>query len=303
VVGLKASPGRIPLGGDGGPFDTVSTVGPLTPTVADTALLLSVTAGPDPREPLTLPALGPGVIADALREPSVRGLKVAYSPDLGWGPVARAVTTEVEAAARVLETELGARVEQVEISLPDPIQYFLDFWAPGFTLDDLGNRPGFDPQQLHPLILELAEIGRRIPASEYLHTAQQTRAQIARGFAAVFEHHDLLLTPTTPTTAFPHNPEDGLSVIDDTAVPRWPELNFHRLTEPPSHAALPAVTVCCGFTAAGLPVGLQIVGPPRADMAVLAAAAAYQAATDWHTRHPPLGNGPVEQGGSQPHDS
>src|SRR5262249_3770486 len=133
VVGLKASPGRIPRGGDDEPFDTVTTVGPLARTVADAALLLSVTAGPDPREPLTLPPLEPGEIAGALREPSAAGLRVAYSPDLGWGPVARVVTGRVEEAARLFGTGLGADVDQVQISLPDPIQYFLDFWAPGFT--------------------------------------------------------------------------------------------------------------------------------------------------------------------------
>src|SRR5262252_8752029 len=89
VVGLKASPGRIPRGGDDEPFDTVSTVGPLTRTVADAALLLSVTAGPDPREPLALPPLQLDEIEGALTEPTVHGLRVGYSPDLGWGPVAR----------------------------------------------------------------------------------------------------------------------------------------------------------------------------------------------------------------------
>ena len=305
VVGLKASPGRIPRGGDDEAFDTVSTVGPLTRTVADLALLLSVTAGPDPREPLGLPPLKPGEIEGALAEPTVRGLRVGYSLDLGWGPVARDVAASVEAAAQLFEADLGAHVGTVEISLPDPIQYFLDFWAPGFTVGvgNLEALPGWDPGQLHPMILDLAEVGRRIPASEHLRTAQQTRAHIARGFAAVFEHYDLLLTPTTPTTAFPHNPEGGLSVIDGTTVPRWPGLNFHRLTEPASHAALPAVSVCCGFTADDLPVGLQIIGPPRADTAVLAAAAAYQAATDWHTRRPPLGAAPAEDRASQPNDS
>jgi Asp-tRNA(Asn)/Glu-tRNA(Gln) amidotransferase A subunit family amidase len=288
VVGLKATPGRIPVGGEDDPFDDVSVVGPLTRTVQDAALLLSVTAGPDLGEPLALPPLAPAEIADAFREPSVRGLKIAYSPDLGAGPVARAVRDSVEAAVRLFETGLGARVEPVEISLPDPIQYFLDYWTPGFTrgVDELAGLPEADVQQLHPMILELAEIGRRIPAAAYLRTARQTRAQIARAFAAVLGGHDLLLTPTTPVTAFPHNPEGGPSQIDGITVPRWPGLNLHRLTEPPSHAALPAVSICCGFTADGLPVGLQIIGPPRADTAVLAAAAAYQAATAWHTHHP-----------------
>jgi Asp-tRNA(Asn)/Glu-tRNA(Gln) amidotransferase A subunit family amidase len=293
VVGLKASPGRIPVGGDDDPFDNVSVVGPLTRTADDAALLLSVTAGPDLGEPLALPPLSPAEIADALSAPSVRGLNVAYCPDLGAGPVARAVSDSVEAAAQLFETGLKARVEQVEVSLPDPIQYFLDFWTPGFTVavDELAGGPEADRPQLHPMIGELAEIGRRIPAAAHLRTARQTRAQIARAFAAVFADHDLLLTPTTPVTAFPHNPEGGPSAIDGTRIPRWPGLNFHRLTEPPSHAALPAVSICCGFTADGLPVGLQIIGPPRADTAVLAAAAAFQAATTWHAHRPPLPDG------------
>jgi Asp-tRNA(Asn)/Glu-tRNA(Gln) amidotransferase A subunit family amidase len=302
VVGLKASPGRIPLGGEDDPFDNVSVVGPLTRTADDAALLLSVTAGPDLGEPLALPPLTPAEIADALRAPSVRGLRVAYSPDLGAGPVARAVSDSVEAAVRLFETGLEARVEPVEISLPDPVQYFLDFWTPGFTVavDELASGPQAG-LQLHPMILELAEIGRGIPAAAHLRTARQTRAQIVRAFAAVFGDHDLLLTPTTPVTAFPHNRQGGPAAIDGTRVPRWPGLVFHRLTEPPSHAALPAVSICCGFTADGLPVGLQIIGPPRADTAVLAAAAAYQAATAWPAHRPPLPDGAGQEGGRSPH--
>jgi Asp-tRNA(Asn)/Glu-tRNA(Gln) amidotransferase A subunit family amidase len=275
-------------------------VGPLTRTVDDAALLLSVTAGPDLGEPLALPPLTPTEIASALRAPSVRCLNVAYSPDLGAGPVAREVRDIVEAAAQLFETGLKARVEPVQISLPDPIQYFLDFWTPGFTVavDELAGGPEADGPQLHPMILELAEIGRRIPAAAHLRTARQTRAQIVRAFASVFADHDLLLTATTPVTAFPHNPEGGPPAIDGTSVPRWPGLNFHRLTEPPSHAALPAVTICCGFTAGGLPVGLQIIGPPRADTAVLAAAAAYEAATAWRAHRPPLPDGALGGGRS-----
>jgi Asp-tRNA(Asn)/Glu-tRNA(Gln) amidotransferase A subunit family amidase len=292
VVGLKSSPGRIPIGGEDSPFDTVTAVGPLTRTVEDAALLLSVTAGPHRGEPLSLPPQAPGEIAAALREPSVRGLRVAYSPDLGSGPVAQVVGEAVAAAARLFATSLGSQLEQVEIGLPDPIQYFLDFWTPGLAaaLDDLAAQAGVDPAQLHPTTRQLAAVGRDIPATAYARTASQTRALIARAFADVFEDHDLLLAPTTPVTAFPHDPEGGPAEIDGVPVPRWPGLNLHRLTEPPSHAGLPAVSICCGFTTEGLPVGLQIIGPPRADTAVLRAAAAYQAATAWQARRPPVGD-------------
>ncbi|WP_327699194.1 amidase [Streptomyces sp. NBC_00459] len=290
TVGLKASLGRIPVTGEWDVYGTVDISGPLTRTVADAALALQVTAGHDQDDPLSLPASTVD-FTRCLDSASVRGLRVAYSPDLGHGPVDPEVRTIVEAAAHTFATTLGALVEEVTVDLPDPIQYFSDFWSPQAlaALEDMVVGQGFDPELSNPIFAEFAQRGHRMSAVDYYRVAVLTRARIAAGFAAVFRDHDLLLTPTMPVAAFPHpGPEGGPVEIDGHPV-REPVYDFHRFTEPPSHAGLPAITLPCGFTSDGLPVGLQIIGPHHADDAVLRAAAVYEQATEWHTRRPPLG--------------
>ena len=290
VVGYKASPGRIPFVQPGQFPNGVDVEGPLARTVADVALLLQVTAGPHPLDPIALPAdraLAATLRALAVGEvPSVRGLRIAYAPDFGATaqPVDPAVRALVERALRVLQDDLGALVDQVEMRLPDTFQYFMDFWGPQFALavDGLAEAiPGFDVSTLWPFVLECAEHGRSRSAVDLVNTATVTRGQITQAFADVFADYDLLVTPTipVPATAHPRESDDALTRAGGA---------LHMLTEPPSHAALPAVTVNCGFTPDGLPAGLQFIGPWRADGAILQAAAAYQSATPWHTRHPAL---------------
>jgi Asp-tRNA(Asn)/Glu-tRNA(Gln) amidotransferase A subunit family amidase len=290
VVGHKASPGRIPSVQPGQFPNGVDVEGPLARTVADAALLLRVTAQPHPMDPIALPAdrgLDATLRALAAGEvPSVRGLRIAYAPDFGATvePVDPVVKALVEQALGVLEDELGAVVEQVEMRLPDTFRYFMDFWGPQFALavDGLAEAiPGFDASTLWPFVLECAEYGRGRSAVDLVHTATATRGQITQAFADVFAGHDLLVTPTIPVLATAHPRES-----DDTVTRAGGAL--HMLTEPPSHAALPALTVNCGFAPDGLPAGLQFIGPWRADGAILQAAAAYQSATPWHTRHPAL---------------
>ncbi len=289
VVGHKASPGRIPFVNHGEFPNGVDVDGPMARTVADVALLLHVTAGPYPSDPISLPA-DPGLAATlrglaAGRTPSLRGVRVAYAPHFGVraDAIDPAVTALVEQALRVLE-EGGAVVERVEMRLPDTHQYFLDYWGPQFTalVDGLTELvPGFDASTLWPFVQECAEYGRTRSATDFLHTATATRGRIADAFTEVFAGHDLLVTPTTATPATAHPAETDDAVTAAGGV-------LHMLTEPPSHAGVPAVTVNCGFTAEGLPAGLQIIGPRHADGAILNAAAAYQAATSWHTRRPAL---------------
>lgn len=286
VVGLKASLGRIPVTGEWDVYGTVDISGPITRTVADAALLLQVTAGPDPDDPLSLPA-SPTDFVEALAGADVRGLRVAYSPDLGWGPVDPVVRAAVDRAAAAF-ADLGARVREVEIDLPDPVRYFVDFWSPQVRacLDDLVERFGVDPATDYPQMHRFARYADERSAVDYYRTSVVTRARIAEGFARVFAAHDLLLAPTMPVAAFPHpGPEGGPLTIDGTPVAE-PAINFHRMTEPPSHAGLPVISVPCGFTPEGIPVGMQLIGPHHADAAVLRAAAAYEAATAWRESRP-----------------
>ncbi|MEO5662661.1 MAG: amidase family protein [Nocardioides sp.] len=285
VVGLKASPGRIPLGRG---FDLVGVVGPLTRNVRDAALLLDVTAGPHARDAISLPPY-PGSFEAVTIGASVAGLRFAYSPDFGTAEVDREVLAVVAAALRDLEGA-GAHVDVVDIDLPDPIDFFEQFWAPAFAAHLAEQTPdgALGDTPLHPVMRELAEIGKNLTALGAYRAATETKSQILDGFLSALEGHDLVISPTMPVTAFPHpGPEAGPTHVNGIPV-RRPMLDFHRLTEPPSHASLPAITVNCGFTAEGLPVGLQIIGPLRADAAVLAAAAGFEAITTWSQRRPPL---------------
>ena len=285
VVGLKASSGRIPFSTGEFPLG-VDVEGPLTRTVADAALLLSVTAGPHLSDPISLPA--DAELAATLRalaagaEFSLRGKRIAYATGFGTGSADAEVLHVVDEALGVLGSGLGAAVERVDIELPDTMDYFGDFYGPQYALivDWLGES-GVDTSTLWPFIHECAERGRTAAAVDLMKTMTATRGQIAGTLSSIFIDHDLLITPTLLTPAVPHP-----TASDDPAAQAGGVL--HMLTEPPSHAGLPAVTVNCGFTSAGLPVGLQIIGSYHADGAVLETAAAYQAATDWHTRHPEL---------------
>ena len=249
--------------------------------------MLSVTTGEDYRDPHALPAPERG-FEEALEDATIRGLRVAYCPELGGARVAAEVRACVDRAAEVFERDLGAHVELVDVDLPDPIQYFLDRWSPGFAQALDQGLLGPDPPEL---VMHLAELGRGRSAEQYATTLFETRAQIAAGFADTFATHDLLLTPTMTVAPFPHPGEVGGNTEVDGVPVAVPAIDFHRLTEPPSHAGIPALTVPCGFTPNGLPVGLQIAAAYRADALVLRAGRAYELATPWHTRRPPVGGG------------
>jgi aspartyl-tRNA(Asn)/glutamyl-tRNA(Gln) amidotransferase subunit A len=293
VVGLKPSMGRVPNPGPGA-WSGVTTVGPITRTVADAALMLDITAGPHLRDPLSLPPAAPSAFVMAAARPSLKGRRVAYLPHFGSGTVSTSVAGLVRQAAGFLASDLGAVVEEMAVVLPDPIRYFRDYWMPQFALE-LDQMAGTEDAlaQLHPMMASWRDAAKAMPAAEYCRVAIMTRHEISGRFADVFETHDLIVSPTMPLVAFPHpGAAAGPLHIDGHPVAE-PAIDFHRLTEPPSHAGLPALSLCCGFTADGLPAGLQIIGPPRDDAAVIAAAAAYEAATTWHSRRPPLGNAPT----------
>ena len=288
VVGLKVSEGRIPSRSSAS-YQGVSTSGPLARTVTDVALALSITAGPDVADPGSLPWADPTTFTTAAARASVEGLRIAVAPHFGRGPVSRDVQAGLTRAVSVLGS-LGAVTSDVVMELPDPIDYFLDFWSPSFAvaIDDLRALPGWADDRVHPTMLKLAERGNSLSAVHYWNTSVVVRQRIYEGFSSVFADHDLIVVPTVPLTAFAHpGPAAGNADVDGIPVSH-PALDFHRLTEPPSHAGLPAITVPCGADPHGLPIGMQIIGPRFADALVLQAAAAFEAATPWCQRHPSL---------------
>jgi Asp-tRNA(Asn)/Glu-tRNA(Gln) amidotransferase A subunit family amidase len=285
LVGLKPSRGRVPVASA---WETVGTDGPLTRTVADAALLLSITAGPHPTDPLTLPALTDDVVGAALDPSGFGGLRIAFAPAPAGANVDDEVARIVAAAAAAIASDGGAFVEQIDLDMPDPVAYFDAFWsvavAAGADVPD-----GVELWTETEATLHFIEIGKRMSAVEYYRTAHETRGKYTAAYNEVFAAHDLLITPTSTVAAFPHpGAEAGVTAINGLPVAR-PSLDFHRLTETPSHAGLPAITVPCGFTAEGLPVGLQIIGPLHADLAVIAAAAAFERLRPWALHRPSFG--------------
>jgi Asp-tRNA(Asn)/Glu-tRNA(Gln) amidotransferase A subunit family amidase len=287
AVGLKASRGRIPIYTEGNAFETVDVVGPMTRTVSDNAMMLSVVAGPHPYDPYSLLDAGVDYLA-AIANSNAEGLRIAYCPDLGNPPIEAAVTEQLDQVARTFEA-LGAIVEPVEMHLPDPIEYFKKWWAPYIGLavvDALGDdtTSGTSPRSL-----DMLKIANEMTSIEHIRVALHDRERIHRVFADILLHHDVLLTATTPSVAPPHykGPEGGQPIVAGKRVSE-PAIDNQRCTEAVSHAGYPALSVPAGFSAEGLPVGLQVIAGHGQDALVLRCAKALEDARPWTSRRPTL---------------
>jgi Asp-tRNA(Asn)/Glu-tRNA(Gln) amidotransferase A subunit family amidase len=220
--------------------------------------------------------------------PSVKGLRIAYSPDLGAPPIEPDVRDIVRDAVAAFDTDLSAHVEQVVVDLPDAIDYFIDWWGPQILmeLDDL-RAEGIDLAPLAHVESALSS-ARAMTAVDYARVMFRQRERIHRVFAEIFVNYELLAWPTTPMTAYPHPGEAGGPTTVAGQEARAPELQNQRYTEAISHAGYPAITVPAGWTADGLPVGLQIASRHGADALVLIAAAALEEARPWCHRRPAI---------------
>ncbi|HEY2069456.1 MAG TPA: amidase [Rhizomicrobium sp.] len=274
--GLKPSFGRVaayPLS----PFGTVAHVGPMSRTVRDSAMLMNVIARPDARDWYSLPREATDYAAEL--EVPMRGKRIAFSPRLGY---AKKVVPEVEAlvaaAAKRFEA-MGAHVEQVDPPGGDISETFRNVWWAGAGLL-LGGYPPEKKAQLDPGLRKMAEEGAAIPLRTYLE-ANAARGAYGSAMRQFMEAYDFLLTPSVATPAFDVG---QLSPLEDDgrAWMQWTPFSFpFNLTQQP------AASINCGFTADGLPVGLQIVGRMFDDMGVLAASAAYEMADPTFDKTPP----------------
>jgi aspartyl-tRNA(Asn)/glutamyl-tRNA(Gln) amidotransferase subunit A len=273
TTALKPTYGRVPHYPPS-PFGTLAHVGPMTRSAADAALLLDVVSGADPRDPW---ALAPAGSAVAALDAGVAGLRIAVSPTLGYVDVHPEVAAAFAAAVRVFG-ELGAEIEEADPGFADPVAAFEMLWFSGVakSIEHLGPE---QRAQMDPGLVAISEQGARASALDYL-TAMAVRNDLGTLMGEFHTRYDLLLTPALPIPAF----EAGVEVPAGWPRERW--TSWTPFTYPFNMTQQPAASVPCGF-AEGLPVGLQIVGPRHADNAVLAAAHAYQQATDWHKRLPP----------------
>ncbi|MGH2585005.1 MAG: amidase [Dehalococcoidia bacterium] len=284
VVGLKPSYGRV-ASFPPSSFFTLAHQGPITRTVADCALMLSAMAGPDDRDPYSLTDRDVDYVA-ALDGASVKGLRVAYSRDLGLGPVDPRVAALTDAAAQLFAGVLGAAVEEATPDVPNPEHAMLTMWSVSMgTLAADVILPRAPREEVDPALLMLLERAEQTSAMDYHRAAATFRGEFYRRMIEFFGDYELLLSPTIATPPFPHPGwMPGPTEIDGQSIN--PLLGW-LLTYPFNLTGQPAISVPCGFVD-GLPVGLQIVGRRHADIAVLRAAAAYEQAAPWAHLRPPL---------------
>jgi len=258
----------VPKGPGAEPFGTLSVNGPMARNVGDLGLLLDAMAGPDRRDPRAQPA-NSGFRASA--EAPVVPRRVAFSRDLGITPVDPEVAAICEAAARRFEA-LGAVVEEAHPDLDGAHETFQTLRAVSFAT---GHAHEYAEQRdkLKPDVIWNIEKGFRLTGEEVAR-AERNRARLVASMTAFFDSYDLLLTPATIVAPFPVG-DRTVTSCDGHAFETY--IDWLAIAFAVTLTSAPALSLPCGFTGEGLPVGLQMVGPLRAEGALLSFAAALEA--------------------------
>jgi aspartyl-tRNA(Asn)/glutamyl-tRNA(Gln) amidotransferase subunit A len=282
LVGLKPTFGRVPMYPAAGGNELVAHVCPLARTVPDVALMMNAIARHDRRDAFALPDDGVDYLA-ACREPLAgtragERARIAWSGDLGFAPVEPETRAIAETAARAF-SEIGLGVEEASPELGDPSVILKTLYG-GAQAGAHAARSAEQKAQMDPELVAYAEASAGLSVVEYLRAvaARQAMVDALRRF---FERYDLLLTPTLCLPAFPL----GVVGPSEVAGRKVTHLGW-TLCYPFNYSGQPAVSVPAGWTASGLPVGLQIVGRRLEDSLVLRAAAAFEALRPWATRRP-----------------
>jgi len=274
TFGIKPTFGRVPAH----PYGTMgllSNVGPMTRNVRDAALMLNVLSRPDHRDAYCLPPDGRDYLGGI--EDGIKGWRVAYSPDLGYARVDPEIAAAVAEAARQFEA-LGAVVQEVRDIFPSPREALLTLWRAG-SARNLALYPAKNRHLCDPGFLAVAAEGERVSGSDYV-AADMARSVLGAQMAAFHQRFDLLLTPMMPVPALPV----GQDLNDPATETNW--IDWSPFSYPFNMTRQPACSIPCGLTGAGLPIGLQIVGPLYAEDRVLRAARAFE--TTQPERRPPI---------------
>jgi aspartyl-tRNA(Asn)/glutamyl-tRNA(Gln) amidotransferase subunit A len=281
VVGLKPTYGRVSRAGAMALSWSLDHLGPLTSTVADAALLLREMAGHDPDDATSSRRAVPDFVA-ALGG-SVAGLRVGVPENYFFDQLHPEMEQGVRAAVRVLES-LGARVESLRLPDPQMLSDVANVIARCEAVTVHHRLLVERPHELQPAVRTRLAIGLRIPAIDYLQ-ALRLRARLTREFIReVFATVEVLAAPVIPEPA---------PALDDVKAGSADEIvarmgRFSRLTRPFNALGLPALSMPCGFSSAGLPLGFQMVGRPFDEATVLRVGAGYERATEWGRRRPAL---------------
>jgi aspartyl-tRNA(Asn)/glutamyl-tRNA(Gln) amidotransferase subunit A len=272
LVAMKATAGRVPNYPPSA-VGTLGHIGPMTHTVEDAALMLNIMAAPDGRDWLSLPPAD--VDYRVGLNHGVRGLRIAFSPTLGYAKVQREVLELVTQSIKTFEA-LGAHIDEVAAPFDDPTETFRTHFFAGIA-HSVRALSEAQLAKLDPDLQEVLEKARRVTITDYM-TAVDHRSALGRAGRAFHEKYDLLLTPTLAVAPFEAGRLAPEGYGDDWTA--WTPFTY-----PFNLTGQPAATVPCGFVRGDRPVGLQIVGPMYQDQLVLRAAQAYQLARPV-TRHP-----------------
>ena len=278
VVGFRTTPGLVPRYPDVLGWDSYSVEGPMARTISDTALMLSVMSGPaDDRAPMSYES-DPDALLEAVRRPTVKGWRVAWTPDLGG-----LLTVDSEIAGLCEESagvfrKLDAGTDMSDV--PEIVTLSRGFLMVARHADKLDRWK----EQLQAGLVENTVQGLALSARDVAR-GELLRTQLWHRVRAFLDTRDLWLTPTTAVPPFPIELPHAVEV---GGQPLGKTMQRSYLTYAFSLLGLPAISIPCGFTKAGLPVGLQIVGRRRGESAVLSAAAAFEAARPWAHHIPPV---------------
>jgi amidase len=264
VVGLRPSPGRVATGPSEVPFQVLSVKGPMARNVRDCAFFLDVMTGRHPADPLSLPKPETPFLAALDRTPPRR---VAFSRDLGLTPVDPEVANLCQAAARAFESA-GVAVEEAYPDLCEAHEAFQVLRALDFATD-LGPLLAEHRALIKPEVIWNVELGLALDA-ERIAAAERARGRLYHQAAAFFETYDLLMTPATIVPPFPVE-ERYPTACEGRTFETY--VDWLAIAYAVTLTSCPAMSIPCGFTRQGhLPVGLQIVGPPRGEATLLAGA-------------------------------
>lgn len=273
VVGLKPTYGRVSLRGVIPLSWNLDHVGPMARSVDDAALILQVIAGYDPLDPYSVDIPVDDYL-DQL-ETGVKGWRVALASDEYFTEVTDPQVLETFRTAASVFESLGARVELVSFPQARQAARANGLMTPSDGAAFHRERLASQPKMFGVDIRQRLETGAAFSSTEYI-LARRTQTTLRRKFSLFFDQFDVLLTPAT---AVPAPPIEGPDAIEQARL-------LTRFTAPFNLTGLPAISLPCGFTSQGLPVGLQIVAPPWAEARLLRAAYAYEQATEWHNRAP-----------------
>ena len=283
VFGIKPQFGRVPIYPLFHLWESLLHEGAITRTVKDAALMLDVMAGPHWGDRHSLPLLPVSFVKSL--EGGVKGLRVAWSPDLGYAMVSRQVRAICEEAVKKF-SEMGAEVEEAHPGFENSGTTYLTIMNTEFgarlslfgPLDELKDK-------LHPMVVERVAPLQNLTANDYLR-AMFARQELSAKVGKFFETYDLLLTPTQGVPAW----QIGLPNVYVEEVDGKPVSGMDwSLAHPFDLTGQPAASIPAGWTEDGLPVGLQIVGRPYDEAMVFRAAAAFEQAQPWAQMRPPLG--------------